>query len=186
MQRLFPALVLGAVILTLCSVPADAFNGKRSGFLLGGGLGGGYTHIKQTVTLYSETVSTSDKFGVATEFRIGGGIGEQFQLYYVNRVNWISAGATYTATVGLVGASYYLKAQSPSWYLTGLVGASSWDAPFEDRRAYTGFGVGAGVGWEFARHYSLETTANWGDPSKDSSIDMEFIAVTLTLNAIAY
>jgi hypothetical protein len=188
------ALVVGIVILNTGT--ARAFDGRRSGFILGFGLGGGYTHVTQTLSsslLSGDESVTADEFGVASEFKIGAGIGNRFQLYYANRMNWFSVeggSVTFTSAVGLVGVSYYLEEQTPSLYLMGLIGLSSWDAPFEEGvDSSSGFGIGAGLGWEFARHFSFEATVNWGNPSTDEggfSLDTEFTTVLLTLNAIAY
>ena len=197
MQKLYSAVALALGILILIAGTARAFDGNRSGFLLGFGLGSGYTHVTQTVTssYVGDTSASEDKFGVASEFKIGAGIGEQFQLYYVNRLNWFSADSaggstTFTAGVGLVGVSYYLEKEAPSIYLMGLIGVSTWDTPFEDNGSSSvGFGIGAGAGWEFARHFSFEGTVNWGNPSDDSSgfhVDTRFTTVLLTVNAIAY
>ena len=205
MQRLHPVVALAVGLVMVAAGTARAFDGKRSGFILGFGLGGGYSHVTQTLssTGTGEKLSTTaDKYGVASEFKIGAGIGERFQLYYANRMNWFSAEnalketVTFTSGVGLVGVSYYLEDETPSFYVLGLVGISTWDTPLEEYSDPSyGFGIGAGAGWEFTRHFSLEATVNWGNPQDDSptddwthdlQLDTDFVSVLLTINAIAY
>jgi hypothetical protein len=181
------------------SVSAEAFDGKRKGFQLGFGLGGGFSHVTQKVTVsypYQDSAEASeDHFGIASDFKLGAGITERFALYYVNRMNWFGGdnalgnSVIFTSSVGLVGGSYYLSEETPSMYLLGLVGVAAWDTPFEDSDPSSGFGMGIGVGWEFARHYSVEATVNYGSPSTDDygiSLDTKFTMVLITLNALAY
>jgi hypothetical protein len=195
-----PVLLIPVIAGTLVLVAdaGHAFDGKRSGFLLGFGLGAGMSHYTYDVTsTYTSSGDASDdEFGVASEFKIGAGIGERFQLYYVNRANWFSAtnrlgdDETIATGVGLLGVSYYFEETAPSFYLLGTVGLSSWDAPFEeDSEALVGFGIGGGVGWEFKRHWSLEATLSWGNPSNDEAVgnfEADVTTVLVTINGIAY
>lgn len=88
-------LVLGAV--------AMAFDGKRQGFVIGGGVGAGIVSYYQTIE-YGGSIDTS---GRETDFAF--------------RTDWL------------------------------------------------GFGVAAGVGYEFARGWSLELVGNWSNPSDSES-----------------
>ena len=129
--------VLGALIL----VPtlSHAFDNHRKGFILGFGAGPAVTSFTQTLSegFLSVTSDRENKIGLATNFRIGAGISEQVLVYYVNCVSWFSLdnalGSTVTiaSSVGLLGATYYFQEFSPSPYIHGLIGLSSWYPPFE-------------------------------------------------------
>jgi hypothetical protein len=185
-----------AVVVTaigcLCAGGASAFDGKRSGFVLGFGAGAGWTSFTRTVDTgtYSESSDRQDKLSVGTDFKIGAGIGDRFLLYYVNRVAWFQVEDAFFdkdlkyAAVGLLGASYYFGDASPSFYLLGLVGTSNW-VSFDDGGSMMGFGVGAGAGWEFTRHWSVEATVNWGNPGEDW-VETSVFSFLVTLNGLAY
>ncbi len=170
-----------AMVLT-AATGVQAFDRNRKGFIigLGGGLGfTSYQHEEDWGWVYETQMDTGDRkttVAFATDFRIGGGFNEQFMLYYENRVAWLSAegdsagGSDVIAAhaVGLIGFSYYLKPITPTWYLVGSVGTSSWMEPFEtDGDTKSGFGLSGGAGYEFARRVSVEGTVNWGDTEKD-------------------
>jgi hypothetical protein len=169
------------------ATPTHAFDGERKGFVLGFSAGASVTSFTQTLsgTFQGET-DRENKFGFGTSFRIGGAFNEQFMFYYVNNVAWFSLenalGETVTIAngVGLIGVSYYLQPTPGGWYLLGVIGVSTWDAVFENSSASTGFGLGGGVGWEFAPHWSVEAVAEWGKPSdSEAGVDLETNAVSI-------
>lgn len=65
-------LVIAFLTLALIS-DADAFDGNRKGFILGGGLGLGVTSFTQTVGGFGPrlTLERGRKLGLQTSFRIG-------------------------------------------------------------------------------------------------------------------
>jgi hypothetical protein len=176
-----------------------AFDGQRRGFVLGFGVGPAIASYTQTASLEGFPDLTSDresKGGLGTDFRIGGGVNEQFVLYYVNRVTWFSLDnaldetVTIASSVGLLGASYYLQPGSHTAYLVGLLGLSTWDAPFEsDVDAQVGLGLGMGLGYEFSPHWSVEGNLNFGRPS-DTIQGVEFstnaFSFHATINVLAF
>jgi hypothetical protein len=195
------ALVGSLVFAILISVPraTHPFDGERKGVVLGFGMGAGVSSFKQTVTgpgFGTVTSERENEIAVSTDFKFGAGLSHQLLLYYVNRVSWFSMRNAYGDNViiangvGLVGASYYFRETCPSSYVLGLVGLSSWSAPFEDNSGSgTGIGVGLGVGLEFRRHWSVEGTVNWGRPrDEDSGVELETdaLSLSLTINALAY
>ena len=72
------SLIVAVLVLTAGS--AEAFDGNRKGFILGGSLGAAATNIEDGDT----------KGSLATEFIIGGGISPQVLLYYTNYGTWFS------------------------------------------------------------------------------------------------
>lgn len=199
-------LVLTAVIVTATSV--RAFNGQRKGFMLGFGIGPGYTNFSQEAD--GPESESEGKAAIVTDFKIGGGFNEQFLLYYENRVSWFKMKVVdefwydpftdelrYTETdvtiahgIGLVGMSYYFKTEVPSFYVLGSIGVSTWSAPFEsDSDTWVGFGISGGAGYEFAKHWSVEGTLNWGNPTTDilgTDVTTKAFSVLFTISGLAY
>jgi hypothetical protein len=197
MSRVAPVLcIIGA--LASASTSSFAFDGHRKGFVLGFGAGPAMTSFTQTVSLGAQSVTgdRENKMGLATDFRIGAGVTEQFSLYYVNRVSWFSLdnalGKTVTIanSVGLLGATYYFQPVCPSPYIHGLLGLASWDTPFESgSEAWTGMGLGGGIGYELAPHWSLEGSVNYGIPSRTIEglkATTNAVSIHLTVNALAF
>jgi hypothetical protein len=187
--------VLALVAILLGVSVSHAFDGNRRGFILGGGIGAGLTSFSQEVDspIFGKLeTDRENKFALVTDFRLGGGFTEKFMLYYANKVAWFgmdsAAGKSVTIAhgIGLVGASYYFNVAAPSMYLVGSIGLSSWSAPFEsDSESWSGFGITGGVGYEFATHWSVEGTLNWGNPGKGEFTTNAF-SVLVTVNGLAY
>lgn len=152
-----------AVLVT----PAQA---QRRGFIIGGGLGPGTT---------SGDLDT--KFGVTTEFKIGAMIGESIQLYYANRLNWTDSdvGDVAATGVGGLGITYQLKNK---FRINGLAGAAgSLVYLGSDVSSDYGFGFGAGVGYEFAKHWIVGLDGSFGRVS-----DENLFNVALTINILSH
>lgn len=190
--------VLTVIVLT--AVSADAFNGERRGFLLGFGVGPGWSSFKGEVEGF-DLGDRENKFAIGTDFKIGAGINDQLLIYYVNRVAWfksdtfdkngfVQEDVTIASGVGLVGLSYYFKTEAPAWYLVGAVGISSWSAPLESNsEMFSGFGLTGGAGYEFKKHWSLEATVNYGKPSKTIEgykVELSVISVLVTFMGLAF
>lgn len=185
--------------LTLCvATGASAFDGNRKGFILGGGLGLGLTSFTQTVEFLG-TSTTSDrenKFAVMTDFKIGYGATEQVLVYYTNKVSWFSLENVYGDNViivngvGGVGMTYFFQPVTPSPYIMGGLGLSTWNAPFEEgSEGWYGFGLAVGAGYEFSRHYSVEVNLTWGEPGKEEGVvkaSSNALSLMVTINALAY
>jgi hypothetical protein len=196
--RGFVTVILVSILL-ISATSAFALDGTRKGFILSFGIGPGMTSL--TSEYGSQTSDRENKFAVATDFKIGGGISEQFTIYYINRVSWLSFeteictydfftgtiscvkgdNITIAHAIGLVGASYYFQPEAPSPYVLGSVGISTWSAPFEENsETWTGLGLSGGFGYEFAAHWALEATLNYGKPGEnDASINALSVLVTV-------
>lgn len=168
-------LLLFAALLVLLSQPASAFDGQRSGFVLGGGLGPGVLNSK--VELSSGSLSAESDlerdFSLVSDFRIGAGVSDQWVLLYSSRTDWfwpVDAQYTFTHGVGTLGVLYYFEPTAPSTYVTGGIGLSSLDLPFEDVDALQGLGIRLGIGREFNPHWSMELGVTYGRPSDDSML----------------
>ncbi len=191
-MRIVNLALLAAAGVCLWVSGASAFDGERGGFVLGFGAGVGLTSFTQTIDDF-DGAATSDRqneFSLGSDFKIGGGIGDRFLLYYVNRIAWLNVdndlyrNEMIVNGVGLLGASYYFQETAPSWYVLGLLGISTWGS-LDEGDSEAGFGVGAGAGWEFTRHWSVEATINWGKPSEDW-VETNAVSFLVTINGLAY
>jgi len=193
MRRWIPILVIAALVATTSS-PASAFDGKRKGFILGGGLGLGYVNFTQSIN--GMEGESEGKTALVTNFKIGGGFSEQFWLYYSNQNAWFSLtnvldnDVTIASGVGGIGFTWFTSPEPKGLFLTGTIGLGSWDAPFEDGSSmWTGFGLMAGVGYEFAAHWAVDLSLMWGTPETTESsftFKSEFFGVMATVTGMAY
>ena len=162
---------VAAVLVLLCSL-TDAAAAQRRGFIIGGGLGPGVRFG-----------DPETKFGGTTDFKIGAMIGQSVQLYYRNSANFTGSGGGYdleASGVGGLGATY----QMPSGFrINGLVGLASWLVFLGGEvNGETGFGAGAGVGYEFAKYWVINLDGNWGVIGGDNHT----FNVALTVNILSY
>jgi opacity protein-like surface antigen len=161
---------LGLTVLLGLVLASDA-EAQRRGFIIGGGLGAG---------LSAGDVNT--EVGVATDFKIGAMIGESIQLYYANKMVFTPTEvADFAGTgVGGLGITY----QMPNGFrINGLVGLSSYILYFDgDATAEWGFGIGAGVGYEFTKYWLINLDGSWGQPLDGVNI----FNVALTFNVLSF
>lgn len=190
--------VLAIIVVLTIATNVYAWDGQRKGFVLGFGLGGGYTTFTQTVEVsgVSETGDRENKFGVNSDFKIGYAPSNQLLIYWMSNVNWFNLenvlgdNVIIANGVGGVGFTYYFSPADKSAYLRGGIGGSTWMAPFDsDIDNWYGFGVVGGFGYEFAKHWSIEAVAMWSNPSIEIlGIDFKTNALSfaITLNILGY
>ena len=156
---------------------AQAFDGKREGFVLGGGLGLGLTSFTQSLDdgVVEIEGDRENKFAIKTDFRIGWAIDSLWEVYYSSKVSWFSLenvfGDDVTIASGLSSISVrrYFGPTGASFFVNGGIGLAAWSAPFEDNSdSWTGLGIMAGAGYEFARHWAFEVDMNWGAPQEEA------------------
>jgi len=185
-KRILGVLV-GCIVLSTATGVA-AWDGKRKGFILGGGIGPGMTSFTQKVEYgaASKTSPLENKFGLQTDFKIGGAPTDLIQIYYTNKVSWFGIENIYgndviiASGLSAVGVSYYSQPESPSSFFSGGLGFSSWAVPEEEANTWIGFGFYAGVGYEFARYWNVEFDLVWGNPSEEEA------GLKATTNAFTY
>lgn len=194
---LFMLFVVSVIIWS--AKPGFSFDGRRQGFILGGGLGFNLTTYTQTVEGFGVGI-TSDRENTgafSTNFKIGFAPNEQTEVYYISRVSWFgftnAFGDDVTMAFGLggIGITHNLQPIVPTFFVTGGLGYSSWSLPFEDNApdAWYGFGIYGGGGYEFARHYNVEFVIGYGNPSDSEggvTARTNGIVFKLTVNALAY
>lgn len=191
MRRTVPLLCLALTLLFIDAPTAQAFDGYRRGFVLGGGLGPGVLFGKQSVRGFGESAQSDweSEFALVTDFHIGAGINDKLVLYYSSRVNWFwpyDGGTTLTNGIGTVALNIYTEPTAPSVYFTVGLGLTSLDAPFEDdAEASYGPGFRLGVGTEFNPHWSMEFALTYGTVDDDfGGITIETDMVSLQIVAI--
>ena len=94
----------------------------------------------------------------------------------------MSESVTLTHGTGGFGASYFLTDQH---FLSGGIGFSSWDLPFEDVEARTGFGIALGAGYEVAPNWTVEGDITWGNPSADF-VSINALSIMVSFNYLLY
>lgn len=131
-----------------------------------------------------------------SDFRIGYAPSNLLQIFWMSKVSWFKLENSLGEDViiangfGGVGVTYSFNPTGPSPFITGGLGFSTWALPFEQgAETMTGLGVVAGVGYEFARHWSVEFDLMRGQPNtKESGLELTTNALSfkLTLNVLAY
>jgi len=191
-------LVCCLIALILAPSVAEAFDGVRKGFILGFGAGFGATKFKQEVTVLGATGSSDweNKGGVATDFKIGYAFDEQIQLYWSARGNWFGITNAFGSSVTILngvagpGMTYHFRTTVPSWYVFGSLGYSTWSLPFEDGAStWYGFGATMGGGYEFSRHWSVDVTLAFTNPSDEEfgiKATTTATSVKVCINVLAY
>lgn len=194
--------ILIIFILLFLTVTVSAFDGKRKGFILGGGIGPGFTSFTQELSFWDPffgyTKIKSDrenKAALMTDFKIGYAPTDFWEIYYTSKVSWfglesVSGDVTIANGLGALGATYYFKPEAPSLFVAGGIGISTWSAPFESGSdTWIGFGLFAGAGYEFARHFNVELDLLWGKPGDSEfgiDVSTNALSVRVTVNALAY
>lgn len=189
MRRSIPLFLALSLLLPLLVSSASAFDGRRAGFVIGGGFGPGIQFAKQEVRgpgLDGESDWEND-IALVTDFLIGGGVTDQVLIYYSSRVSWFKPGTadlTLANGVGSIAANIYVRPQAPSPYFTAGLGFAALDAPFEEGvDGSYGLGLRVGAGLEFTTHWSLELGLTYGTPSEDVK-DLEFTSNMLSVHMV--
>ncbi len=122
------------------------------------------------------------KVGLATDFKIGAMIGQSVQRCYGDKMN--STGGELVDGQGTgVGGLGITDQRERGFRIDGLVGFSSWVVYLDNNSdAEVGFGAGAGVGYEFAKHWVVNLDGSWGLPVESVNI----FNVALTVNALSF
>ena len=144
MFRLFRPLSV-MLCLSICTATDSA--AQRQGFIFGLTAGLGVT-----------TGDVASKVAGAADLRIGAMAGESIQLYLTSKANFFSEdGAMVAAALHGLGVTQ----QWPSGFsINASGGVASW-IDF-DWDTYVGFGLGVGIGYEFAETWLVNLGGAWG------------------------
>jgi hypothetical protein len=189
-------LTLTLVIVILTVISAQAFNGQRKGFILGGGLGLGMSSYKYE--LGSQKRDRENNRAFATNFKIGYSPNEKLEIYYFSKALWFNADYTFyddetvLSSVGGLGVTFNVKNESPTFYVAGGLGYSEWSYHFDESAPphMTGFGIFGGAGYEFSPHFNFGLDLLYGTLKHDynhyGKASVKPISIQFTLNALAY
>jgi len=127
-----------AVLLASMALAAQAlaFDGKRKGFILGGGVSGTYN---------SENI-----FSLATNIKIGHGQSESLEIYYVNSCSMVDAGLNIS---NCIGVTKYLNREGKGIFLFGGAGIALAIGLWDSR---AGVNMLGGIGYDIGRHWSIQ------------------------------
>ena len=108
------------MFLGVCFAFAPPAQAQRNGFIIGVGLGPGFTS-------YSGSPDRGSKAGLGFDFHIGGVIGDSFELFYVSKANFFGSDVT---TIDLVGSGVsglgFAYPLNPDFSITGGLGFGVW------------------------------------------------------------
>lgn len=173
------------VISSLAISNLYSFDGERNGFILGGGIGGSFLSNTASNNYISNTTSE----GVfVTNFKIGYAPSNTLEIYYLSKVSWWGeSDIIFTLGLSAVAVTFYPdNSTETGWSISGGLGLSSLDAPFEANvSASNGFGLFAGGGYEFSPHWSVELDLFYSTIS-EGSVDFNSFGVQITINGLAY
>jgi len=184
------------ICILMTSQVANAFDDNRQGFILG--LGAGFHNIDTDFNYDGSKFNSESKSGLATSFKIGWGITNQFALYYVRNASWYSApyfngyttsDITYLAGISGIGGTFYLSPSAPSGYFLGAIGIGDLSAPFESNiKSDTGSALMFGGGYEVSKHIQIEATllSTDIDSADDSRLNLKSSSIQFTFNYIWY
>jgi hypothetical protein len=138
------------------ALPTDsvsAFDGRRSGFILGGGAGLAYATVEG-----NRYHSRYETVGGQTVFIIGGGVSRQVTISYTGLQFWGNFDSREVGFALLPSAEvrYFLSPVAPSAFGALGFGLAVYDNNTGEWELGAGFAPHIGFGYEFARHYSAE------------------------------
>ena len=203
-NSVYHRLVLTALIAVFIlgfAAPGFAFDKVIKGFILGFGLGPGYSSYTETRDSSGTEVKKFDDSKIAffSDFKIGYAPSNQLMVYWMSKGAWFGVDssivdddvdeATILGGVGGLGATYFLNPEAPSLYLSAGVGFSSWSLPFEGTDPWTGLGFAGAIGYEFSPNWTVEASVLWGKPDnelEDYKHEVDNMAFGLTINVLGY
>ena len=185
-------------IFALTSTKVFAFDGQRKGFIVGGGLGGGFLSNKFSLGPSSNTASQGV---ILTEFKIGYAPSNTLEIYYINKGSWwretffegsfFEDGGTALLALSAVGVTKYLGTSGTGLFVTGGLGPAIFDSPSKlDVHPSIGFGLFGGVGYEFSKHWSVQADVLYLNISEadisDPDSDLDSFGFRVSLNFLAF
>lgn len=156
---------------------ASAWDKERRGFILGIGMGPGYSSYTDTRDSSGQEIFSANesKFAFLSDFKIGYAPNNKLMVYWLSKVAWFGKNDSTTdyqdntiaSGVGGLGISYFLKPQAPSLFVTAGAGFSAWSIPFEGTDPWTGIGFAWGLGYEFSTNWNVEANVVLGKPKDE-------------------
>jgi len=209
-------LVLAALVMIFiigAATPGFAFDKERKGFILGFGLGPGFTSYSETrvETGVDDVTKDGGKLSIMSDLKIGYAPSNQLMVYWFSKVNWYGVDTsvemyfdrdkdayipyndvTLLSGVGGLGVTYFLNPEASSLYLSAGVGLSAMSLPFEGTDTRTGLGIMGSIGYEFSPTWCMEASVIYGDTKRDltegnyKEYNGDFLGIGLTINVLGY
>lgn len=126
-----------------------AFDGQRTGFMLGIGAGAHASDVEAEDGIILDQSSS----GFALALRVGAGVSDRFAVYFLRDGNF--DGDVVFGLTG-VGATYYFRSSGPSAYLTGGVGFGDVSEDDIDTDSAIGSAAMFGGGFAFTQGFHLD------------------------------
>lgn len=204
MNSHFLCLIISFTIAVMISTAPDlySFDGKRKGFILGGGIGIGFfsNSFPETVTdlgltLPGETMH-AEEFAFLLDLKIGYAPSNLTAFYFsIRSSQWSETELQYwfgddvfNAVLLFTGfgGTRYFKETEQSLFLSGGVGYTSLGATDSDDYIQpNGVGVFLGGGYEYSSHWSIEAEVFVSRLSA-GEINFNSVGVRLSFNYLAY
>jgi len=176
--------IMCVVVFILACTNVFAFDGKRKGFIIGGGMGGGFLSNKTFFT----SSSNIERVGVfLTKFKIGYAPSNTLEIYYMLEGLWWRRNR-FTSTlfgVSAVGITkYFDNVSETGLFVSGGIGFTGFLQVSEG--SFSGYGLIGGVGYEFSRHWSIEADLLYSKTEDRRGIDFDSFGVRVSVNVLAF
>ncbi len=191
-------LIVIIAVIALLATQVFSWDGQRNGFILGIGLGSGYTSYNYKVedNGTERTTSRESALGPASIVKIGYAPDNTYLIYFMSNSTWFTGkdinGDNFKTSSDFTGAavSYYFKERTPSFYVTGGFGGGSWNGLFTGMDS-EGIGIGflCGAGYEFTKHWSGEINLSFGMPVDSDPkvrVTTKYISVNAGITLLAF
>ncbi len=179
------------IILLLLAASSKAFDGKRKGFILGGGLGvGPYARVS-----VNGADGNWDHTGLGFNLLIGYAWDERNMLVYLRDIvlylRDIETGlgaSTDLQALGFLGVGYFHyfgPVGRSAYFCVGLGHQDGFSEFAEHTYSHSGLGFLVGGGYEFARHIQAHASASFGR-TEGPDDDYNHMQIVVTVSAVAF
>jgi hypothetical protein len=199
----YKTLLAAIFMLIFLGMAASAFgwDKERKGFILGVGMGPGFSSFSETADSSGTEIFSSDnsKFAFFSDFKMGYAPNNKVMIYWMSKGAWAGTDTsaidleaedvTTLAGVGGLGITYFFRPQAPSLFVTTGVGFAAWSLPFKGSDPWTGFGLAGGFGYEFATNWNLEASVLWGKSKSEGTLvesEVDNLAFGIAINVLGY
>ncbi len=174
-----------ACILLLAFSNLYAFDGERKGFILGGGIGAGFLSSTESFNSFS---NTNSRTVFLTNGKIGYAPSNTLEIYSTGKASWWGESGKISRLLlsAIAITVYFDNTTETGWFISGGLGLSTLDTPFEtNSESSNGFGLFGGGGYEFSSHWNLEVDLLYSTITEKGK-DFSSVGVLVTVNFLAF
>nr|MBN2277733.1 hypothetical protein [candidate division Zixibacteria bacterium] len=175
------------LMVLMLGAGANAFDGNRKGFVLGGGLGFG-----PVAKVTHDDYEVLNKSGLAMDFLIGYAWDEQNMIVFLrdgviyNEKSIWDTDITLAQGFSGVGYFHYFGPVGKSFYIVGGLGFQDWTSLESNVDSNdVGAGLLIGCGYEFVRHVQVHGSLSFGK-SSDPLFDYNHTQLQIGVSAVAF